>query len=94
MSKWEWKLRKDKGKLWHQTITGKYGDLTNKSNVIHSTPSPIVENVIHLRSDTKVSALHQHHFTWVLRNGELIDFWNDHWHQQGILRLSLEDYIT
>lgn len=85
LAKWNWKFRTDRGKLWHQAVTGKYGDLSIMSNEPQTPLSPIMEGLVNLKRTLHASTLQNLQFRWWLRDGELIDFWNDHWHQIGVL---------
>ncbi|KAK1353173.1 hypothetical protein POM88_053011 [Heracleum sosnowskyi] len=73
------------GKLWHQALTDKYGDLSLMSNEPRTPMSPIMEGLVKLKNTMNSNTIHNLRFKWCLRDGNLIDFWNDHWHLIGVL---------
>lgn len=86
LAKWCWKFRKDKKKLWHNFVTGKYGDLTSTSTNPRVQLSPFMIAIANLSKTIYGTVFQNSEYKWCLKNGESIDFWNDNWHQNGVLK--------
>ncbi|GLT45320.1 hypothetical protein SLA2020_191580 [Shorea laevis] len=72
MSKLNWRIHTEKGKIWREVLAEKY-NIDNVHYTPSSSTSPVIKNV------SKGTQLFKLGIKWIPRNGHSIRFWSDHW---------------
>lgn len=91
LAKWWWKGKKETGKLWHTTLTNKYGeDFLDKPHTSHDKTSTIMKSMMQLRTETNLALFGKENFHWILGNGTNIQFWNEIWWNKTSLSLKFK----
>ncbi|KAK1398504.1 hypothetical protein POM88_008367 [Heracleum sosnowskyi] len=91
ITKWWWRCYVDRSSMWNTILSQRYGrkfsyNLENLS--LGSSSSHMIRTITSIENLADMMELvGRNCFKWVLNNGERILFWEDWWHENGVIQI-------